>query len=67
VHARLRRVVFGCEDVRGGAAGGVINLLQMPQLNHRCDVNSGVLAQECSELLQEFFRGKRASNQQTTN
>ena len=62
VHARLRRVVFGCEDVRGGAAGGVINLLQMPQLNHRCDVNSGVLAQECSELLQEFFRDKRAGN-----
>ena len=67
VHARLRRVVFGCEDVRGGAAGGVINLLQMPQLNHSCDVNSGVLAQECSELLQEFFRGKRASDQQIIN
>ena len=62
VHARLRRVIFGCEDVRGGAAGSVLNLLQMPQLNHRCDVNSGVLAQECSELLQEFFRGKRAGN-----
>jgi len=59
VHARLRRVVFGCEDPRGGAAGGVLNLLQMPQLNHRCDIASGVLAQECSALLQEFFRGKR--------
>jgi tRNA(adenine34) deaminase len=34
----------------------------MPQLNHSCDVSSGVLAQECSELLQDFFRGKRASN-----
>jgi tRNA(adenine34) deaminase len=67
VHARLRRVVFGCEDLRGGAAGGLINLLQMPQLNHRCDINSGVLAEECSELLQEFFRGKRGSNQQITN
>src|SRR6059058_5018023 len=59
VHARLRRVVFGCEDPRGGAAGGLINLLQMPQLNHRCDINSGVLAEECSTLLQEFFRSKR--------
>src|SRR4029077_20097761 len=49
--------------VRGGAAGSVINLLQMPQLNHRCDIKSGVLAQECSELLQEFFRGRRASNE----
>ena len=59
VHARLRRVVFGCEDPRGGAAGSVINLLQMSQLNHRCDIASGVLAQECSVLLQEFFRSKR--------
>jgi tRNA(adenine34) deaminase len=67
VHARLRRVVFGCEDLRGGAAGGVINLLQMPQLNHRCDINRGVLAQECGELLQEFFRSKRGSNQMTNH
>ena len=67
VHARLRRVVFGCEDLSNGAAGGLINLLQMPQLNHRCDINSGVLAQECSELLQEFFRGKRGGNQQITD
>jgi tRNA(adenine34) deaminase len=59
VHARLRRVVFGCEDTRGGAAGGVLNLLQMSQLNHRCDIASGVLAQECSALLQDFFRSKR--------
>jgi tRNA(adenine34) deaminase len=59
VHARLRRVVFGCEDPRGGAAGGVLNLLQMSQLNHRCDIANGVLAQECSALLQEFFRSKR--------
>src|SRR6476620_10175790 len=62
MHCRVRRVIFGCPDVKAGAAGGVWNLLQMPQLNHRCDVNSGVLAQECSELLQEFFRGKRAGN-----
>src|SRR5919206_4360299 len=44
VHARLRRVIFGCADERGGAAGGVMNLLQMPTLNHRCDINSGILA-----------------------
>lgn len=61
VHARLRRVVFGCEDPRGGAAGGILNLLQMSQLNHRCDITSGVLAHECSALLQEFFRGKRGT------
>src|SRR3981081_3386434 len=38
VHARMRRVIFGCADERGGAAGSVINLLQTPSLNHRCDI-----------------------------
>src|SRR3954451_21480053 len=38
VHVRLRRVIFGCADERGGAAGGVINLLQMPTLNHRSEI-----------------------------
>src|ERR1051325_10947170 len=41
VHTRIRRVVFGCADVRAGAAGSVINLLQMPGFNHRCDIASG--------------------------
>src|SRR3954467_3926142 len=47
VHVRIRRVIFGCADERGGAAGGIINLLQMPGLNHRCDITFGVLGQEC--------------------
>jgi len=59
VHARLRRVIFGCSDPRGGAAGGLINLLQMPQLNHRCDISSGVLADECGAILKEFFSLRR--------
>src|SRR4030088_2796724 len=42
VHARLRRVIFGCNDERAGAAGSVINLLQMPSLNHRCEITTGV-------------------------
>ena len=46
-------------DWRLNDCGGVLNLLQMSQLNHRCDIASGVLAQECSALLQEFFRSKR--------
>src|SRR5256886_15772806 len=44
VHVRMRRIIFGCADERSGAAGGVINLLQMPGLNHRCEISSGVLA-----------------------
>jgi tRNA(adenine34) deaminase len=61
VHARLRRVIFGCVDERGGAAGSVINLLQMPTLNHRCEITAGVLRDECAALLQNFFRARRAS------
>ncbi len=59
VHARLRRVIFGCDDPRGGAAGGLLNLLQMPGLNHRCDINKGVLATECGEILRTFFQKRR--------
>lgn len=59
VHARLRRVIFGCSDPRGGAAGSILNLLQMPTLNHRCDISSGLLAEECARVLQKFFQGRR--------
>jgi tRNA(adenine34) deaminase len=60
VHVRLRRVIFGCPDPRGGGAGGLVNLLQMPELNHRCVVTAGVLAEECAGILKDFFRAKRA-------
>jgi tRNA(adenine34) deaminase len=59
VHTRVRRVVFGCADPSGGAAGSVTNLLQMPTLNHRCDIASGVLQDECAAILQDFFRKRR--------
>jgi tRNA(adenine34) deaminase len=58
VHTRIRRVVFGCTDTRAGGAGGILNLLQHPALNHRCEITSGVLQNECAALLQDFF-GKR--------
>ena len=59
VHARLRRVIFGCGDAKGGAAGGLLNLLQMPGLNHRSEITPGVLADECAALLKEFFTVRR--------
>jgi len=62
VHVRIRRVIFGCPDPRRGAAGGMINLLQHPALNHRCEIVAGVLQNDCAAILQEFFRKKRAAD-----
>jgi tRNA(adenine34) deaminase len=62
VHVRMRRVVFGCPDERGGAAGGVVNLLQFPSLNHSCEITSGILQEECAGLLQTFFKARRRDN-----
>jgi tRNA(adenine34) deaminase len=59
VHVRMRRVVFGCADPRGGAAGGLLNLLQNPSLNHQCDITAGILQEECASLLQSFFQARR--------
>jgi len=60
VHTRIRRVIFGCPDPSAGAAGSVMNLFQMPALNHRCEITSAVLQQECAAILQDFFRKRRA-------
>ena len=59
VHTRVRRVIFGCTDPAAGAAGSVMNLLQMPSFNHRCEIASGVLQDECAAILQNFFRKRR--------
>lgn len=59
VHTRIRRVIFGCPDPSAGAAGSMINLLQMQAFNHRCQITSGVLQQECAAILQDFFRKRR--------
>ena len=55
VHCRIRRVIFGCGDAKGGAAGGFINLLQQPTLNHFSEVTPGVLEEESKFLLKSFF------------
>jgi tRNA(adenine34) deaminase len=59
VHTRLARVVFGAGDAKGGAAGGALNLLQFPTLNHQCAITPGVRLEECRALLQEFFAEQR--------
>ncbi len=60
VHARLRRLVYGADDPKAGAVGSVVQVLNHPALNHCMEVTSGVLAGRCMELLQAFFREKRA-------
>jgi tRNA(adenine34) deaminase len=62
VHARVRRVIFGCADERAGAAGSLLNVLQMSAHNHRCDISSGILTSECAAILREFFRAQRDRN-----
>lgn len=57
--ARLSRVVFAAHDPRSGAAGSVFNVLDNTSLNHRCEVESGLLGQESAELLRSFFRARR--------
>ena len=59
VHARLRRVVFGCPSPKDGAGGSLMNLLQHPKLNHQCLVTQGVRQPECAAMLQAFFRERR--------
>ncbi|MGE5209079.1 MAG: tRNA adenosine(34) deaminase TadA [Alphaproteobacteria bacterium] len=66
VHTRILRVVFGCPDSAAGAAGSVTNLLQMRGFNHRCEVTSGVLQNECAAILQGFFRRRRGEQGSTT-
>ena len=59
VHARITRLVFGANDPKTGAVGGAADLLNLPVYNHKIDVTSGVLADECSEMLRRFFRERR--------
>jgi tRNA(adenine34) deaminase len=59
VHCRLARVVFGAPDPKGGAAGGAMNLLQFPSLNHECDITPGIMEPDCRSLLQTFFEKNR--------
>lgn len=59
VHARVGRVVFGAADPRAGAGGTVFNLLQTDCLNHRVNVEGGLLAEASADLLYTFFRARR--------
>jgi len=59
VHARIRRLVYGADDPKAGAVHSALHVLNHPALNHWVEVRSGVLAERCAEILQEFFRSRR--------
>jgi len=63
-HARIRRVVFGAPDPKTGVAGSVLDLYDVPALNHHARVEGGVLADECAQVLKQFFAQRRAALRQ---
>jgi len=67
VLGRLDRLVYGCDDPKTGACKSLYNIVQDERLNHRLEVTSGVLAEECSKLLQEFFLGRRPEKTNDNN
>lgn len=59
IHSRINRLVYGASDLKTGAAGSFIGLLDYPGLNHQVKVEGGILAEQCGALLSEFFRERR--------
>jgi tRNA(adenine34) deaminase len=59
IQARVPRVVYGCDDLKGGAVRSCFEILTHPRLNHRVEVTSGLLASECAALIQSFFAERR--------
>lgn len=59
LHARIRRLVYGASDPKAGACGSVLGVMNHPHLNHKVEVVSGLLADECGALLTAFFRARR--------
>ena len=59
VQARIPRVVIGCRNPKAGCAGSILNLLNVPAFNHQVELTEGILQEECSTLLKEFFRKLR--------
>ncbi len=59
LHARIARLVYAAHDPKAGACGSVLNVIHHPQLNHRVEVVSGILSDQCGALLTDFFRSRR--------
>ena len=59
VHARLTKLIYATDDPRTGACGSVFNILQTDKLNHKVEIEKGVMEEECRALIQDFFKAKR--------
>jgi tRNA(adenine34) deaminase len=59
LHARIKRLVYAAADAKAGACGSVLSVMNHPQLNHKVEVEAGLLAEECGALLTNFFRARR--------
>lgn len=59
IQARVPRVVYGCDDPKGGAVRSCFEIFSLPRLNHQVDVTAGVLADECAGVIQSFFAERR--------
>ncbi len=62
VQARIKRAVIGAMNPKAGCAGSILNILQMEEFNHQVDITTGVLEEECSAILQKFFKELRIRN-----
>jgi tRNA(adenine34) deaminase len=64
VLSRMDRLVYGCDDPKAGACKSLYNIVQDERLNHRLEVSAGILAEQCSKLLRDFFSQRRVKNAQ---
>jgi tRNA(adenine34) deaminase len=62
LHARIARLVYAASDPKAGACGSVLSVMNHPRLNHKVEVVSGLLAEDCGAMLTEFFRRRRQPN-----
>ena len=59
VHSRIKRLVYGASDLKTGAAGSLLDVLRHPGMNHQIEITAGVMANECSDMLSQFFQQRR--------
>jgi tRNA(adenine34) deaminase len=64
IAARIKRLIYGAKDPKGGADGSVFDVLRSPKTNHRLEVTSGVLESETADQLQQFFRKRRGATEE---